>query len=373
MAVLQKTCFFLLISLMLVLGGCSRFKTQDPVYSAAVITRADLLSGDILFGDVARKLVLPEDHVMEINDEMLAYLQRYVPRNYGEVARVKTLARMIFGKGLLAMEYNVSKTHTARDAFLKSEGNCLAFSYLFLVLARERGLKVYFQEVEIPPEWNHVGDELYYFSRHVNVRVEMRENRDYVIDIDRVNYKLHYPAWTISDKQAVALYYSNKGTDYLYQGKIKNAFRYLVKALKLAPKDAAIWSNLGVMYRMQGLYNYAEKAYFVALKYDRRQRSVLTNLSVLYAQMGEIEKAEYYTQLTREYQMKNPYYRYYQALEAFESGNYTLSLDHLKAAVKRRGDERKFHDLLGATYAKLGDENRAEQAWAKAKKLLSAQ
>ncbi|PCI47782.1 MAG: hypothetical protein COB49_06755 [Alphaproteobacteria bacterium] len=369
MPVLQKIYLFLITLLVVGLSGCGGITTQDPFYPTA-ITRADLLSGKALFGEQAKKITLPNDHVMEVSDDMRAYLQRYVPQNNGENTRVRLLARMIFGKGTLGMEYDASKTHTARDAFLRSEGNCLAFSYLFAAFARERGLKVRFQEVEIPPQWSNAGEELYYFSRHVNILIQMKKIEDLVIDINRVNYKPYYPAWKISDKYAIALYYSNKGTDYLYESDFENAFRYLAKALELSPRDASIWSNLGVMYRMKEMYDYAEKAYFIALKYDGRQQSVLSNLSVLYDHMGEIEKSAYYSDLARNHQMKNPYYRYFQAVEAYEEGNYTLSLSHLKVAVKRRGNEQKFHALLGETYAKLGDDARANKAWAKAKELL---
>lgn len=371
MPVLRK--IFLFTLLVLVLGGCSSFKTQDPFYTVAVVTRADLLSGEALFGAQAKKMILPEDHVMEINDKMRAYLERYVPRNYVENTRVRVLARMIFGKGILGMKYNAFETLTARDAFLKAEGNCLAFSYLFATFARESGLKAHFQEVKIPPQWSSTGDELYYYSRHVNVVIRMREVDDLVIDIDRVNYKTHYRAWRLSDKRAIALYYSNKGTDYLTGEDFENAFRYLVKALELSPRDAAIWSNLGVLYRIKQMYNYAEKAYFIALKYDGRQQSVLSNLSVLYEHMGEMEKSEYYFKLVKEHQLKNPYYRYHQALDAFEQGDYDLALSHLKEAVKRQKNEGKFHDLLGKTYAKLGDETRANAAWSEEKDLVLSQ
>ncbi|VAV89202.1 hypothetical protein MNBD_ALPHA02-1211 [hydrothermal vent metagenome] len=361
---------FSLISL-LFLGGCSVLKTQDPVYSATVITRADLLSGEALLGPKAKDMILPEDHVMQVNDTMRKYLNRYVPRKYGETTRVKVLAKMIFGQGALGMTYDASQTYTARDAFLKTEGNCLAFSYLFAALAREQGLKVSFQEVEIPPQWSSVGDELYYLSRHVNIRIHMREMRDLVIDIDRVNYKSHYRAWKISDDNAIALYYSNKGTDYLYDGDYENAFRYLVKGLNLAPYEAALWSNLGVLYRMKEMYGYAEKAYFIALKYDNSNQSALSNLSVLYDHMGEVEKSEYYFRLAKEHQMKNPYYRYHQAQEAFDMGDYGLALYHLKGALKRQNNEQKFYNLMAETYVQLGQGEKADQAWAKAKKLVS--
>lgn len=373
MPFLQNGWLYFLSFLMLGLAGCSSVKFQEPLSSSAHVSRADLLSGEALFGDEARHFSLPNDQVMALDDAMRSYLDRYVPRKNAEFTRVRNLLQMMTGSGTLNMNYDVSKTHSARDAFHKGEGNCLAFSYLFAALARQKGLNVTFQEVDIPPQWNRAGNELFYFSRHVNVRVHMRGTRggqDYVVDIDRINFKPHYRQTAISNREAIALYYSNKGTGYLEEGNIKQAFLYLVKALRLSPKDAAVWSNLGVLYRMQGLHDYAEKAYFLALQYDGRQQSVLSNLSVLYEQMGMQEKSDYYFNLAKSHQMKNPYFRYFQALEAFEAGDYDLSLSHLKAAVKRRDDEEKFHHLMGETYAKLGDVSRATKAWDKARDLI---
>lgn len=369
MPILQNISLFFVILLIFLLSGCSSVKIQDPVYSAGAVSRADLLSGQAIFGTRAKNITLPEDHVIALNDQMRAYLDRYVPRNYAEQTQIRILMTMMLGSGTLNMKYDVSKTHNAQEAFRKSEGNCLAFSYLFTAFARERGLNVSFQEVQIPPVWRSAGGDLYYFSRHVNIRAQMKGRQDVIIDINTVNYKSHYKAWIISDKSAIALYYSNKGTDYLLESDFENAFRYLAKALALSPRDGAIWSNLGVMYRMQGLYEYAEKAYFVALKYDNAQRSVLNNLIVLYDEIGETEKSEYYLHLVKEHQMRNPYFRYYQAIEAYQAGDYRGTLSHLKAALKNEKKEQKFHYLLGETYAKLGDDTRAGQAWDKAKAL----
>jgi len=366
MPVLQKKYFLLLC--LLLLGGCSH-ALWSPSDQKPVISRTDLLSGELLFGERAKAMMLPDDHVMRLDSEMRKYLDRYVPAHNVPQRRVRMLMDMILNAGMLNMTYDAARTYTARNAFQNSEGNCLAFSYLFVAFAQARGLKVTFQEVEIPPEWNSTRNELYTLSRHVNVKVHMKHIRDYIIDIDRINYKPHYRTWRISGDHAIALYYSNRGTDYLNERDYENAFRYLAKALKMAPKDPAIWSNLGVLYRMKEKYVYAERAYFIALEYNDRQRSVLSNLSVLYEHMGQPEKAEYYFQRAKTHQMQNPYYRYYQALEAFEGGDYKLSLSHLKTALKRRKDEQKFYRLLGDIYTKLGDMVRANNARAKAKEL----
>lgn len=371
MNIFLKKYHFIISLLIIMPSGCSSIDMQNPIYSAEKISRKNLLSGEVIFGDSALKIILPDDGVMDISDKMVSSLNHYVSQKGAKRSRIISLLHMMTGSGALGMKYDMSKTYTAQDAFKYSEGNCLAFSYLFAALARENGLKVKFQEIDIPPQWNPAGGTLYYISRHVNVRVQTETARDYVVDIDRINYKPHYKARIISEKQATALYYSNKGTDYLSEGDYKKAYLYLVKSLILAPHDAAVWSNLGVLYRLNGKYSYAEKSYFIALKYDSHNQSVLNNLVVLYDQIGHSEKSTYYSNLVKEYQLKNPYYRYHRALEAFAEGDYDLTLRHLKAALKTQNDDLKFHNLLEATYTKLGDDTRASKASEKTNALPS--
>ncbi|PHZ83430.1 hypothetical protein [Paremcibacter congregatus] len=343
------------------LAGCQKIKILNPSYDVPVVKRADLLSGKALFGSSAKRITLPDDDVLGLNQKIREHLEAYVPRTKSHVTQARSLMRLVTGAGLLGMEYDVSKTYTAKEAYRKSVGNCLAFSYLFVAMARERGMDVEFQEVEIPPAWDHDEGDLYYFRRHINVRVNMKELTDYIVDIDEVNNKPQYRAWGISDKEAIALYYSNKAADYLYEGDIKAAFRYLVKGAELSPKDASIWSNLGVLYRKQGLKSYAEKAYFIALQNKGNQWSVLNNLSALYQHGGEEEKAAYYAQLAEEHRLKNPYVRFFQAKDAFEKHDYLIALEHMKVAVDRKSDEKKFYLLLVKIYHALGEDQKAQE------------
>ncbi|MCF8474078.1 MAG: hypothetical protein K9G26_05210 [Emcibacter sp.] len=370
MLILQSKYLSFVILLMATLSGCSSsYALRSPIYSIDNITKKDLLSGEALFGDKAHDIILPEDHVMSLDEDMKTFVDKYLPRNMAPASQVRNLMSLMLRADALNMKYDATKTYTAHGAFKASEGNCLSFSYLFTVLARERGLRVSFQEVAIPSEWDPAKDTFYYVSRHVNVRISMQDRRDLIIDIDRINYKPHYESWKISDKNAVALYYSNKGADYIIKNNYENAFRYLVKAIELSPKDASIWSNLGILYRLKGMYNYAEKAYFIALKFDSVRLSVFNNLVTLYDQVGDVKRSEYYKDLTKKYQMGNPYYRYYKALDAFDREEYDIALGHLKKAIKKRNTEKMFFDLLAQTYRKLGDDSHAEEILEKARKL----
>mgnify|MGYP001208561973 CR=1 FL=1 len=349
-----------------VLSGCSRnHQAYFPDLAQRDISREDLLSGRSLWGEAAEELVLPEDHVMRMSPQMRAFLDRYVPGNYADPMKIRAILEAIISPGALGMEYDRSLTFTARESFRRAEGNCLGFSYVFVLLARERGLKAYFQEVEIPPDWTPAAERLVFVNRHINVRVDTRIGHDMVVDIDRANVKPFYPVRRISDKEAEAHYYSNKGAEYLDRGNMKNAFRYFVKAVRLMPKSSAFWSNLGVFYRLNNLPWHAEKAYFIALKYKPSNYSVMTNLAILYEIQGEVEKAEYFTGLAKRYQQKNPYYHYYRAQEAYNDGDYQATLRHLRGVIRQKIEDYRFYDLMAEAYIKLGKQDEAEEVLAK--------
>ena len=72
---------------------------------------------------------------------------------------------------LLDFDYEPSLTLTAADTFNHRTGNCLSFTAMFIAMAREAGLKAWFQEVKLPPEWSSVNDT-FLVSMHVNAVVQ---------------------------------------------------------------------------------------------------------------------------------------------------------------------------------------------------------
>ncbi|WP_417316889.1 hypothetical protein [Emcibacter sp.] len=346
---------------LLVLAGCSSVYSSKQSEQSAGISREDLLTGRALFGREADSLTLPEDHVLELTPEMKAFLDRYVPKGHKDYVQIRTLMAAVIGQGTLGMEYNPEATYTAREAFRKAEGNCLGFSFLVTAMARERGVQTVFQEVDIPPEWSEESENILYASRHVNVRARTNTPFDAIVDINRINVKSYYPVRKLSDREAEAHYYSNIGAEYLEKKDMKNAFRYFVKALRLSPAGSEFWSNLGVFYRLNNLFRHAEQAYFMSLKYDGSNYSAMSNLAILYDHLESYEKAEYFRKQARNYQMKNPYYRYYMAQDAYNEGRYEDALGHLRMVLAKKIEEPRFYALMADTYVAMGEEDKAAE------------
>ncbi|WP_289152757.1 tetratricopeptide repeat protein [Porticoccus sp. W117] len=329
------------------------------------MSQQDLLSGEKLFGIEVEEWVLPEEDILAVSDDMHDFLDNYVERHGNKAHRLRTLMNALHSNGLLNLEYTSNKTLTASDTFQQKAGNCLAFTNLFVALAREVGLKAIYQQVDVPPSWRRGGDFVV-LNQHINVLVKNPHDPDYMVDFNLPDYSGNYDTEPVSDKTAFAQYYSNRAVEHLESGEYREAFTYLKKALLTDSRQAAIWINLGALYSRQGHYDYAEAAYLYALKADSRDRTAHNNLSKLYLSQGRIELSKAHAGKARYYRDANPYYYFWLARQAYTDQKYKQSLEHLSKAITKKDDEHLFYYLKGLNHYQLGDKQQAKRDFAKA-------
>lgn len=359
--------------LLMVTAGCKTSSNGDMLiisYSAAhEYSEAELLSGEIIFGEKLTDEDLPEVPVIALNQEMEDFLEEHVMRTRGTSAKAKKLAKALFDPNKLGMRYDPRQTYTAIDAFDHKMGNCLAFSYLYTAFAKKAGLNTSFQEVEIPLVWDSAGEDFRTVSRHVNVLLSQGGREDLVIDIDSVSVGDDFKVKPLSEEHAEALYYGDMGSIYLLNEQYRLAFKYISKALRLAPAEAASWTNLGVLYRRMGLDDYAERAHYIALDYDNHNQSAIGNLSFLYRQAGDFQKEKYFDDISDSFHLENPSYRYFKAKEAYDENKYEEALDHISNAISKNKSDAKFYKLQGDIYGSLGELRKSERALRRAQSL----
>ena len=358
----QRLNSFLVSCLLLALAACSSVEHQAPALS-----QQDLLSAETLFGAEANQWVLPEKDILAVNDDMQEFLDSHVEHQGSKAHRLRTLMNALHSSGLLNLEYSSSKTLTAEEAFQQKAGNCLAFTNLFVALARKVGLKAIYQQVDVPPSWRR-GGNFVVLNQHINVLVKLPHDPDYMVDFNLPNYSGNYDTEQVSDKTAFAQYYSNLAVEYLENGEYSQAFLHLKKSLLTDPRQAATWINLGALYSRRGHHIHAEAAYLHALSFDSRNRTAHNSLAKLYQSQGKQELAEKYAQTARYYRDANPYYYYWLARQAFDAQQYQQSLEHLSKAIAKKDDEHLFYYLKGLTHYQLGDKNQARRDFSKAEK-----
>ena len=327
-----------------------------------------VLSGESLLGDRAAQLSLPEDHIFEITPDMRAFLNTHVPSTGSNHFRLKRLIEAVMDKSLLGWEFDVLKTYSAANTFYHKQGNCLSYAIMMIVLGRELGLELYFNEVDIPPTWDMQTEHTLLHLRHVNVLAKVDRKR-MILNLELEEYDSSYPQRIITDVIAKAHYYNNRGTDYLNANDMEKAFLYFRKALTLQPKLAFLWVNLGVLYLRYGHYQEAEAAFLHTLELDSFDITAISNLQRLYVKTGNTELANYFRKEAERSRMKNPYYRYFLANQLLDNNQPDLALKHIRWSIRKYSKEHRFHFLAAKVYARLGKHDDAEKSLERAAKL----
>ena len=329
-------------------AACAPFTATDPVLID------DLLSGRMLFGEPVDTAAIRTDKILALNDEMRSYVADKTGGDPQARSRLRKLVRGMLDDGFLTLDYDPNLTYTAIETFQNREGNCLSFSILFAALAREAGLELTFQMVEIPPSFRADG-ELILLNNHINilvkgVRRDINHTGEYVVDFNTAEYNGNYATRRVDDNYAIALYFSNVAVESMQAGESRRAFQFLKKGIETDPDIAGIWVNLGVLYSRHDLYDLAVRAYQEALSIQPSNKSALVNLATALHQLGRTEEAAHYSNKVDYYRNRHPYYHYYLAQTAYQEGRLDDAMVHVADAIRLKQDEHQFYFLRGLVH-----------------------
>jgi len=351
---IQKRCFLSSLTIVFLTACASpTIAPESNTLSAEVLLRAEPLTGA---ADVPE---LDDIDVLALDQKMLTFLDKHVNREHPRQLKLHGLLYAIITEGSFGLEYD-EITRTAQETFQARLGNCLSFTNMFVAMAREVGIEVTYQQVEIPPNWSLEGGT-YVLSRHVNVIVDLGRGLTRQVDFNIDDFHSSHDRQLISDERALAHYYSNVGVEYLQKNEPLDALRYFRRALASDHEFAPVWSNLGVLYSQAEYFKYAEAAYVQALKVNPLELVAISNLGQLYERLGQIELADWYKKRSNRHRMRNPYYRYHLAHRAFLAKDYETAIGHLKYSVRKKKNEDTFYFLMGLSYLQKGNESAARR------------
>lgn len=351
----------------MLLGGCA---AVPPREGADRVVREEVLAGSVLFGGETVP-PLPEIDILAVDAPMREFLARYVDRESNAHLRLQQLVYAVISPGIFGLEYD-EHTRTAAETYAARTGNCLAFTNLFVALARESGLRVSYQQIDIPPDWEQRGDT-FVLSRHINVLVDMGPHSKKAVDFNIDDFKTSYDRHPVSDRRAQAHYYSNVGVEKLQAKDYRGAFLYLRKGLAVDEAFPPLWTNLGALYSRAGHRRHAEASYLEALRLDGAEMVAISNLARLYERQGQAEQAAAMRELARIHRERNPYFRFHAAREAFLARDYRGALAHLDFAIRHKPNEDQFLFLRGIVRLQLGDQAKARADLERAEELAGSE
>ncbi len=302
----------------------------------------------------------------QLDDEMSRWAHRAAPAELPPSERLESLAMALLSDGEMTLEYSWGFTGTARQVFETRQANCLAFTNLFLAMAREVGVPVYFLAVET--ETFRRQGEFVVISDHIAVghgpgpEIQMYDFSQRQSDeLRRVR--------RIDDLTALAMFHSNRGAEALQREHWKDALDSLRLAVRLQPELASGWVNLGVARRRVGDYDGAEVAYRRALEIDPMVYASYQNLASLLRFQGRDEEAQQFADALQRTPNRNPFTYISLGDISLRSGRFAEARRFYKRAVNLNREQAESYAALGQLALMRGDLDTARRMLRKARRL----
>ena len=241
----------------------------------------------------------------ETDDDMRRWAEASVSRDARDEERLQELLLDLLERDGRKLVYDRHRTATAREVWRDGVANCLSFTHLFVGLARDLGLPVYYLRIADSPHYEREGD-LVVASEHVAAAWGPPHKRR-VLDFSEEPVAAYYQTQVVSDLTAVALYYSNLGAGRIRAGRIEESLAALEVATRVDPELADGWVNLGVALRLTDRSDEAEAAFRRALETNPAMMSAYNNLAALLRQGGRDEEARRLLEVTDRRANRDPF------------------------------------------------------------------
>lgn len=262
--------------------------------------------------------------------------------------------------------YQDNLTQVAYETYLQRAGNCMSLVVMTSALADILNIETEFQDIAIEPMWDKQGD-FYLINGHVNLRLLPSGTRHTVymsshailVDFMPERALRGYAKTQISRQTLITMFYNNMAAESLVNGNLDRAYA-LVKAGVKAGQFIPALNTLAVIYRHKGDEKRAEQVYRYALRFDAQNMTTLYNLAVILGDQGRLDEWAKIHKVLELSRIRNPYYYYDMAQQAFDEKQYNQALSWYQRALERADYRHEFFFGISQTYWALGDKKRAQ-------------
>ncbi|MCK5378442.1 MAG: tetratricopeptide repeat protein [Acidobacteria bacterium] len=288
----------------------------------------------------------------------------------GPLKQLKILQRSLFDRENFEFEYDGFLTLSAEDAFAQRRGNCMAFTALFIAMARSLGIPAVLVSVQKVPDVQRI-DGLVVVNRHV-VAGYRGANELNLFDFYVTSSAPTIHQRIISDVRASAMHHTNRGGLALREGDLIEARRHFELSVLLAPEWAPGWVNLGVVEYREGRTAQALNAYAKALEAEPSNSSALTNIAGIHRDQGHDEAARSALAAAAR-QTRNPFTLIAMADIEMHNGNLGKARSYLRRARWWFSSEPEVYMAMARLARVEGDDKGVTRHLARAAKLREAE
>ena len=281
--------------------------------------------------------------------------------------KVGAIVEAIISLTKFSISYDSLSNKTAKEVFRQGRGNCLAYSNLFVGMARHVGLDaVYIDVVSVERQTKEA--EIIVNNGHITAGINQGANV-MVIDFTRTPQREYLGFEIIDDLEAIANFYNNQGFLYGYFTEVEGGeldFDPLKKememyrlALEVMPTFQRARNNLGVGLRRRGRVQEAIEQYNMAIEVDPRFPDAHANLGAAYYSLGRIDDALEELQIAAKESGDNGYFHHHLGVVQYQLQQYDDAIKAFKRALDKEPEMASARYYLGESYLKLGDTGKA--------------
>ena len=331
----------------------------------------EFLFKDELFAAPSERIAAAD--VFALSDQMKRYLRTEIASQLRQVGSPQGLINALYEREQLKLQYDVSMTRNASQAFDARAGNCLSLVVMTAAFAKELGLHVTYQSAYLEESWGRSGD-LLVRSGHVNVTLDRKlADRNTIgsvattVDFLPAESLRGLRLRDIQEETIVAMYMNNKAVEALAEGRSNDAYGWAREAIFQSPQYLGSHNTLGVIYMRRGDLAQSEQVFSYLLKREPANERAIANLAQVFARQGrDVESAALLRRLAQ-IEPVAPFHYFNLGRAAMEQGNFKLARDLFSKEVARADYNAEFHFWLAVAHFKLGDLEPAKKHLAFAK------
>jgi len=346
----MKYCVVLVFSMML--AACGISPVAPPPTG---------LFADRLFLDPSERI--SADDVFAVSAAMKHFLSTEIAREGHARHQHQALFDALYTTGKLKLEYDSAMTRNAAQAFDARAGNCLSLVIMTAAFAREIGLPIRYQLVNMDEVWSRSGDVLFSVA-HVNLALGKRNieggftrGDSEFLTIDFLPAQEIRTARTraILEETVVAMYMNNRAAELLAEGKLDDAYWWSRAAIGQDSGFSNSYNTLGVIYLRHGNPVEAENVLAYALEREPRNTHIMSNLVLVLNDLGRVSESRALARKMEQLEPDPPFSFYDRGMAAVRKGDFRGARDLFAREVDRAPYYHEFHFWLAVAYIGLGE------------------
>jgi len=272
------------------------------------------------------------------------------------------LVDALYSKSDLKLEYESTITRTASQTYAARMGNCLSLVIMTAAFARELGMPIRFQSVDVDNTWSRSAG-LYLSSSHINISLGERPTdaprgyhpqRVLVVDFIPRDQAARLRTRELEEDDIVALFLNNRAAEALVQGKRDDAYWWARAAVLARPGMASTLNTLGVIYQRHGEPALAERVFQAALVREPENLAVLRNLQPVLVTLGRPLEAAALARRIAAVDPTPPYHYFDLGTAALKAGRFDEAVAHFAREVRRAPYNDEFRFWLGVAHLQSG-------------------